>query len=547
MLRRVFCKLLLVAVLVFSFLAFSGVLFAQGRSEEALEHAKAVQEKHTDALMAKPDVLGTAVGLNDQGTYDVVVLLEKGGVPGIPQEFEGVPVRPLVTGKIYALAKPENPGNGKPSGGSASSTSSYWWPRPVPIGVSTGNAKECAAGTISCRVKDTSGNVYALSNNHVYARQNKASLGEEVMQPGLYDAVPQCSYSQADVIGNLADFEPIVFSRYASNVIDAAIASTTVNDLGVSTPTGDGYGTPSSNTITAYLGQGVQKYGRTTSLTTGTVTGVNATVLVSYGSGKTARFVKQIVITPGSFSAAGDSGSLIVDMSNNPVGLLFAGSSSDTIANPIGDVLDYFGVSIDNSSGGGTTNTPPIASFTANPTSGNAPLTVSFDASGSYDQDGNIKSYAWNFGDGNTGSGVTINHTYTAAGTYTVKLTVTDNGGANGTNSQSITVSSGTGGTMHISAINMSYSKSRRNYSVYTKVTIVNESNSPVSHATVYLTMTLPNNSTASGHGDTGTDGSVTFVLTSRQTGTYTSEVTNVTHATLSWDGVTAKASLKVP
>jgi subtilisin len=101
------------------------------------------------------------------------------------------------------------------------------------------------------------------------------------------------------------------------------------------------------------------------------------------------------------------------------------------------------------------------------------------------------------------------------------------------------------GGTMHVSAIDMWYSQSRRNYFVYTKVIIVDGSDNPVSYATVNLTMTLPNGS-ASGSGATGTDGSVTFKLKSRWTGTYTSEVTNVTHATLSWDGVTAKTSLSV-
>jgi hypothetical protein len=88
---------------------------------------------------------------------------------------------------------------------------------------------------------------------------------------------------------------------------------------------------------------GVKKSGRTTGLTTGTITAVNVTVDVTYstqcgiGSQK-ARFVNQIAIGPGGFSAGGDSGSLIVeDVATCPraVGLLFAGSSTITIANPI--------------------------------------------------------------------------------------------------------------------------------------------------------------------------------------------------------------------
>ncbi len=93
--------------------------------------------------------------------------------------------------------------------------------------------------------------------------------------------------------------------------------------------------------------------------------------------------------------------------------------------------------------GGGGTNLPPNASFTAGTTN----LTVNVDASGSSDPDGTIVSYAWNFGDGSTGSGVTASHTYASAGTYTVTLTVTDDDGATDSSNQSVTVSSGGGGT----------------------------------------------------------------------------------------------------
>ena len=68
----------------------------------------------------------------------------------------------------------------------------------------------------------------------------------------------------------------------------------------------------------------------------------------------------------------------------------------------------------------------PVASFTANPISGNIPLTVQFDASGST---GQINSYIWNFGDGQSGDGTSPSHTFTAPGTYTVELTVTGPGG----------------------------------------------------------------------------------------------------------------------
>jgi PKD repeat protein len=86
--------------------------------------------------------------------------------------------------------------------------------------------------------------------------------------------------------------------------------------------------------------------------------------------------------------------------------------------------------------GGTVANQPPTASFTNSA----AGLNASFNASGSGDTDGTIVSYAWDFGDGTQGSGISPNHTYNATGDYTVKLTVTDDDGATGTSSQTIHV-----------------------------------------------------------------------------------------------------------
>lgn len=89
--------------------------------------------------------------------------------------------------------------------------------------------------------------------------------------------------------------------------------------------------------------------------------------------------------------------------------------------------------------GGGTANNPPIASFTPNCTD----LSCSFDGTASSDSDGTIQSYAWDFGDGASATGSTASHTYSAEGSFTVTLTVTDDGGATGTDSQVVTVSDG--------------------------------------------------------------------------------------------------------
>lgn len=83
----------------------------------------------------------------------------------------------------------------------------------------------------------------------------------------------------------------------------------------------------------------------------------------------------------------------------------------------------------------------PLASFTFSPSSGKAPLLITFDGSGSEDIDGTISTYAWNFGDSTSGSGVSPTHTYTSGGNYTVTLTVTDNDGAQDVFSDTFTVS----------------------------------------------------------------------------------------------------------
>ncbi len=99
-------------------------------------------------------------------------------------------------------------------------------------------------------------------------------------------------------------------------------------------------------------------------------------------------------------------------------------------------------------------NTPPTASFTSNCTD----LACSFNGSGSSDPDGSITNYSWNFGDGNTGSGVSPSNTYTTAGTYTVTLTVTDNDGATDSTTGSVTVTDPPVGNCPAGSINFNSS-----------------------------------------------------------------------------------------
>ncbi len=231
------------------------------------------------------------------------------------------------------------------------------------LGTSGGNINDrsmlwCCSGTLGALVEDGSGNQYILSNNHVLARTNKGGIGDDINQPGQVDQ----GCGQDGVVADLSDFVSIKFAkgrRTPQNEVDAAIAL--VRDGAVST---DGsildIGTVSANTDSATVGQAVQKSGRTTGHTVGSVSAVGVTVNIGYskdcGGAATnvAQFVNQIFITPGSYSAPGDSGSLIVESGTvdpgdglpRAVGLLFAGSNTSTIANPINAVLDSFGVTM---------------------------------------------------------------------------------------------------------------------------------------------------------------------------------------------------------
>ncbi|WP_145924826.1 hypothetical protein [Syntrophotalea acetylenivorans] len=333
------------------------VVFDQ--NHPAIKAVMAVQNRHTEKLMGEPGVVGTATGLSAHGQPAVLVLVESfhsARAAHIPAVLDGQPVAVKITGKITALKKggiPATPGEDDTSTVCDVDPAAPF-DRAVPIGVSTGHPA-ITAGTIGARVTDGT-NVYALSNNHVYADENLASYNDEILQPGAFDGGsigPNGTLIDGDEIGTLHDFEEIVFSASAGNIIDAALAESAQDLLSNNTPC-DGYGTPKSSTLAPRVNLKVKKYGRTTGLTSGIITAINATVNVGYDSG-TARFVNQIIIEPGGFSAGGDSGSLVVAVGKGrtkaderkPVGLLFAGSTTITVANPIDAVLDRFGVTID--------------------------------------------------------------------------------------------------------------------------------------------------------------------------------------------------------
>lgn len=93
-------------------------------------------------------------------------------------------------------------------------------------------------------------------------------------------------------------------------------------------------------------------------------------------------------------------------------------------------------------------NSSPTASFSVEGGVLYAEADISFDGSDSTDSDGSISSYSWNFGDGSTGTGATVDHRFTAPGDYTVTLTVVDNMGAHASHSEEITIVANTTGNL---------------------------------------------------------------------------------------------------
>lgn len=223
--------------------------------------------------------------------------------------------------------------------------------RNLHFGVSGGNVKDisrrfCCSGTLGSLVQSANGTQYILSNNHVLGLAGQATAGDDISQPGLID-------NNCAVATVVADFT--VAPPLSSNV-DCAIAQLRTGQMD---PTGfiEDIGPISSVVKAPSVGLSVVKSGRTTGFTTGSISSTTTTVSVRYpktcgsNTGPTFTFTNQVVINSTTFSAGGDSGSLIV--SNNtchqPVALLFAGSSSSTIGNPIGPVLSQLSSSLGSS------------------------------------------------------------------------------------------------------------------------------------------------------------------------------------------------------
>ena len=326
-----------------------------------MKEIKTVKEKHSAKIMAKKNVVGLGVGYKetkgvktDRMALVVMVKkkvpiqeLKKGDV--IPGEIEGVVTDVIEVGEIVALQE----------------RTDRW--RPAPGGVSIGHYK-ITAGTLGVLVRDVeTDEILILSNNHVLANSNDATQGDPILQPGPYDGgtvagdtlanlerfVPiqfeseqppvPCPFSQATarvanffawLVGSKHRLLPVVIQQ--ANQVDGALAKPASTDVVSKEILEIGEVTEDTE---AELGMEVRKSGRTTGLTRGTVQLLDASVSVDYGGGKIAFFTNQILTT--NMSQGGDSGSLLVDgEGNKAVGLLFAGSDTVTIHNPIASVKD---------------------------------------------------------------------------------------------------------------------------------------------------------------------------------------------------------------
>jgi hypothetical protein len=242
----------------------------------------------------------------------------------------------------------------------------------IELGTSGGNGNDsmsnatnhtitCCGGTLGSLVV-RGGTQYILSNNHVLARTDTATSGDPIVQPGLVDS--NCDKTQATTVATLTQFVNLESEDKtpSSSNIDAAIAQVVPGQIDPAGKilylgaTADSNGVPfpgapnAGSGVPASVSMPVAKSGRTTGLTCASVLAVNADTRVTYhkncdGSGAsfTVDYDNQVDVTGAGFGAEGDSGSLIVAQDTaDPVALLYAGSDTDTVANPVTPVLNFF-------------------------------------------------------------------------------------------------------------------------------------------------------------------------------------------------------------
>lgn len=285
--------------------------------------AQELKSQLSSELLTKDGVSGIGIGEDEDGNEVVVVNVESGKAHtvAIPEEYQGEGIEVRETGPFYSeVARTGEPQN-------IDRKSKH---RPVPCGVSAGHVN-ITAGTAGFIMEDGSGNRYPSSNNHVYADVNEASEGDAIVQPG-----PQDGGTSSDQSGTLAGSIPL---ENGATVDFAWIDSGVKHTLELA-----GVGTPKGDIAEVSVGDTLIKSGRTTGVTTGTVEQVSADLNVGYGN--TTYQIKDSILTS-NMSQGGDSGSAVLkENTNQPVGVLFAGSSSATLHSKASNVEAESGLTI---------------------------------------------------------------------------------------------------------------------------------------------------------------------------------------------------------
>ena len=253
----------------------------------------------------------------------------------------------------------------------------------------------------------------------------------------------------------------------------------------------------------------------------------------------------------------GDYSSMSVDPADNCT-FWFTTEYYVTTGNNWQTRIGYFQLP-DCGGGGGPTDNPPTVSITS-PSNGTT-VSGSVDITADASDDNGVDQVEF-FVDGSSiGTDIDGSDGWSAPsgwdttayseGSHTVSATATDTIGQFGSDSVGVTVQNTIpSNSMHVSNIDMSYTVKGPNYTVAMVVTIVDENGSPVSGATVDLSLDVPGGGTATGSGTTGSNGTATFTYRSKNTGTYVATVTNVSHSSYTYNpaaNVVTSASLQVP
>lgn len=342
-----------------------------GPLSEALHRALELRGRVAPLMLLRRNVVGVGVGYKIRGREItgepsiMVSVTRKQPISAldpddlVPAEVQGVPTDVVQTGQIVAF-----------------SPDRHTRQRPIRPGLSIGHPAG-SAGTLGAIVQ-RDGDLFILSNNHVMASLNQARPGDPILQPG-----PADGGTLFDQIASLETFQPLRFLDELAepveddappgrgwmgalarlieklrsgrplragepppllpptNRVDAALARLH-DSVPVEPAIIDVEGLP-AGVLEPELGMRVIKSGRTTGLTRAQIVQIDVTIDVQYGA-RTARFTNQVMT--GALSDRGDSGSLVLDYRRNAVGLLFSGSGTVSVVNPIQPVLKAFEVEL---------------------------------------------------------------------------------------------------------------------------------------------------------------------------------------------------------